>query len=221
MINLDQYRIIDLSSEVLPGEAKIDGRYLHGEQSQTGRLVEVQEFIAYEARMHHIQGQTHCGTHVEGTYKYDEQGADMADMPLASYIGEAIVCDFSHKGPGDAIEANELQDAGIKSGDIVLLRGQECSADQRPYLSMPAVEWLIETKIKLLGMEFVKMAPPGTPLGTEDTDGRMLLAGIPMADTLKGLHQIRKPRVFFIALPLRIHRITASWTRAIALEERD
>lgn len=219
MINLNNYRIIDLSSEILPGESKIDGRYLHGEENQTGRPVEVTEFIAYAARMHHMKGQTHCGTHVEGTYKYDEQGADMADMPLENYIGEAIIGDFSHKSVGQEITADELEEAGVKGGDIVLLRGKVGPSDQRPHLSMPAVQWLIDIKIKLLGMEFIKMSPPDTTLGTEDTDGRMLLAGIPMADTLKGLHQIRKSRVFFIALPLRIHRITASWTRAIALEE--
>ena len=46
-----------------------------------------------------------------------------------------------------------------------------------------------------------------------------LLANIPIVDAIAGLHQITKPRVFFIALPVKLRRTTASWTRAIALEE--
>ena len=220
MIDLSKHRIIDLSQEVHPGEWKIDGRYLHGE-APTGRPVELREFFAFNARMHLLQGQTHTGTHVEGTYKYSDTGADMADMPLENYIGEAVVCDFSHNSDGAAIEAEDLKKAGVRQRDIVLGRSDDRPRERRPHLSRDAVSWLIEKKIKLLGLEFVRMSPPGTPLGKEDTDGRLLLAGIAMADTLKGLHQIRKPRVFFIALPVRVHRTTASWTRAIALEERD
>lgn len=54
MIDLSKYRIIDLSHEMVPGEQKIDGHYLHGEPF-FGRSVEVQEFMAYGARMHFIQ----------------------------------------------------------------------------------------------------------------------------------------------------------------------
>ena len=45
MIDLSKYRVIDLSYELLPGERKIDGRYLHGEPF-VGRPIQVQEFIA-------------------------------------------------------------------------------------------------------------------------------------------------------------------------------
>jgi kynurenine formamidase len=48
----------------------------------------------------------------------------------------------------------------------------------------------------------------------------MLLAGIPILDAVTGLDQITKPRVFFIGLPIKMRRVTASWARAIVLEER-
>ena len=117
MIDLSKYRIVDLSHEMIPGEKKIDGHYLHGEPFY-GRSVEVQEFMAYGARMHFIQSQTHNGTHCEGAYKYLDEGPDMAGMPLASYIGEAVVCDFSHKGPGEGISADEFRRAGVKAAKL-------------------------------------------------------------------------------------------------------
>jgi kynurenine formamidase len=52
-------------------------------------------------------------------------------------------------------------------------------------------------------------------------DAKLLLAGVGIVDAPYNLNQIRKPRVFFIALPVKIRRLTAFWTRAIALEEID
>jgi kynurenine formamidase len=216
VIDLSKYRIIDLSHELVPGERKIDGTYLHGEPFH-GRPVEVQEMMAFNARMHHIQSETHNGTHVEAPYKYSDDGADIASMPVESYIGEAVLCDFAHKGEGEAVTPEDLREAGVKPGDIVLLRGGE--QQEEPYLTWEAIDWLIEAGIKAIGIEGVRHSPPGTPFGKEDGDGRLLLAGIAFLDGLTGLRQIQKPRVFLIALPVRMRRVTASWARAIVLEE--
>ena len=220
MIDLSKYRIIDLSLELVPGERRVDGRYLHGEPIW-GRPIEVQEFTAFEARMHFIQGQTHAGTHVEAPYKYSETGADIGSMPVVCYIGEAAACNFEHKEAGAPITPDDLCSAGVKTGDIVLAWGAPAVADNPPYMTFEAIDWLIEREVKLFGNERIGFSPPGTPYGCESGDARMLLGGIVLADALRGLSQITKPRVFFIALPVKMRRITASWTRAIVLEEID
>ena len=220
MIDLAKYRIVDLTYELVPGERKIDGRYLHGEPLG-GRPIEVQEFTGYGARMHFFQAQTHLGTHVEATYKYDEAGPDLGAMPVESYLGEAIVCNFSHKREAEPIVIAELREAGVKRGDIVLAWASEATRHNRPYFTNDAIDWMIETRIKMLGIQALLYSPPGTPTGMGDSDCRLLLAGIPMIDSIRGLDQITKQRVFFIALPLKIRRITAFSTRAIALEELD
>jgi len=218
MIDLTKYRIIDLSHELVPGEQKLNGQYLHGVPSFNGRTVELKEFEAYNARMHFIHSQTHNGTHVEAPYKYDENGADIASMPLERYMGEAVVCDMDHRA-GREVTPNDLINAGIKTNNIVLLR---CGLEkEKPYLGFDALDWLINTKIKAFGSEHVDHSPPNTPFGKNDGDGRLLLAGIPYIDAVTGLHQITKSRVFFIGLPFKMQRITASWTRAIVLEEID
>lgn len=218
MIELSKYRIIDLSYELVPGERKIDGRYLHGEVLH-GRPIEVQEFIAYAARMHFLQGQTHCGTHVEAPYKYSETGADLGSMPIESYLGEAAACNFTSKKAGEAVTAEDFRRAGVKSRDIVLAWGSRETASNPPYMTAEATRWLIETKIKLLGIENLGLSPPGTPFGQDYADAKLLLGGVALADALRGLDQIKKGRVFFIALPPKLRRVTAAWTRAIALEE--
>ena len=218
MIDLRKYRIIDLSPEIVPGERKIDGRYLHG-QPRAGRPVEVQEYIAYGARMHTIQGHTHCGTHVEAFYKYRDDEKDMAAMPIETYIGEAVACDLTSKAAGAAITSEDFQKAGVERGNIVLAWGNSAYADCSPYLSVDAVDWLISTGIKLLAIEYIDSSSPDLPSGKPIADCRLSLAGIPIADDVVGLSQITKPRVFFIALPLKMRRVTASWARAIVLEE--
>lgn len=219
MIRLENYRVIDLSVEMVPGELKIDGHYLHGNPLH-GRPIELQEFTAYEARMHFIQGQTHTGTHAECPYKYSDTGADMASMPVESYLGEAVACNFSSKKPGEAVTPDDFTKAGVRNGDIVLAWGPAPeTSDSRPYISHEANAWLIQTKIKLLGIENLLYSPPGTPYGREYGDSELILAGIPVVDALQGLNQIKKNRVFFISLPIKMQRVTATWTRAIALEE--
>ena len=221
MIDLSKYRVIDLSYEMVPGEKKINGQYLHGEPF-VGRTIEVQEFMAYGARMHFIQSQTHNGTHCESTYKYVDEGPDSAGMALESHIGEALICDFSHIGPGGTIGADDFAAAGVRSGDIVLVRTNP-DLDEReslPYFTAAALNWLIDVRIKLLGSGGnLFYGPPDVPDAHIKAEERLLRNGIPCVDCVNGLEQISKERVFFIALPLKMKRVTATWTRAIALEE--
>jgi len=58
-------------------------------------------------------------------------------------------------------------------------------------------------------------------LGPGDADCKLLLAGITIVDALTGMHQIRKARVFFMALPMRLRRVTAISVRAVVLEDLD
>jgi len=218
VIDLAKYRVIDLSCELLPGERKIDGRYLHGKPLH-GRPVEVQEFMAYAARMHFIQGQTHTGTHAEAPYKYSETAADIGSMPVESFLGEAAACDFSGKKAGEPVTAEDFQRAGVTTGDIVLAWGGQETLSDPPYMTAEATGWLIETKIKLLGIENLRFSPPGVPFGPDYADARLLAGGVALVDAVQGLNQIKRNRVFFIALPTKLRRVTAAWTRAVALEE--
>ena len=220
MIDLAKYRIIDLSHELTPSERKVDGRYDNG-LPFAGRPIDLQEFIYVDgSRMHHIQAQTHLGTHVEAPYKYSETREDVADLPIDTYLGEAAACNFSHKKAGEAITLDDLKQAGVKKGDIVLAWGSPALSGERPYLTAEALDWLLGVGIKSIGIQNLSMSPPGVAeSGEYGPDSRVLLAGIGLIDAPTGLDQITKPRVFFIGLPLRMHRVTASWTRAIVLEE--
>jgi kynurenine formamidase len=217
VIDLNNYRVVDLSYELVPGERLINGEYRPGEPWY-GRTLELQEFVFSTARMHFLQAQTHLGTHTEAPYKYQD-GPDVAGTDLSSYMGEAAVCDFSAKAGGEAITGPDFERAGVQHGDIVLVRTGKDLGDARPVMTVEAIDWLLSQEIRLLGSG-------GNVLYGPDVDGhlaaerRLLAAGIPLVDGLYRLDQLTASRVFFMALPLRIQRLTASWTRAIALEPR-
>ena len=106
----------------------------------------------------------------------------------------------------------------MRAGDIVLVRTNPDVGGDLPYFTDAALEFLIAAPIKLLASAGnMYYGPP--PNGHTAAEKRLFECGIPMVDALKGLDQVRRERVFFIGLPLKMQRVTASWCRAIALEE--
>jgi len=219
MINVNEYRVIDLSHKLIPSESKINGDYLHG-RVLNDRPINVHEFKAWNARMHHIDGQTHTGTHIECPYKYDENGNDFGSIPLDFFMGEAVACNFEYKKKDEIVTPDDFSKFGIKAGDIVLVWGCSGKEEEQAYIANEAIDWLIGKRIKMFGCENIRHSPPGTPWGPGDTDYKLLRARIMFVDGLQGLNQIKKSRVFFIALPVRIVRVTAIWTRAIVFEDK-
>src|SRR5579871_3962398 len=189
-IELGRFRIVDLTIEVTPSERRIDGRYTHGDHLW-GRPFEVDEYIAYEARMHLMTAHTHGGTHTEAPYKYLEDGLDLGAMPLTSYIGEAVVCDFSSTKAGAVISPLDLEREGVQEDDIVLCWSNAETVDDWPHLSLDSINWLIQRKVKLVACENVRHSPPGTPFGATDGDGQLLRAGIAIVDGIVGLGRLR------------------------------
>ena len=139
---------------------------------------------AFDSRTHFIHSQTHNGTHVETPYNYDENGADVGSMSVESYTCQAVVCDMSHSGgrggsgPGQpprwaslpskhasapasqAVRPEDLGEAGVGTGDIVLLRGCDLTVEDQPYLTFESIDWLIRVGIKALGVENVRCSIP-------------------------------------------------------------
>ena len=144
-------------------------------------------------------------------------------MQLDQVMGEAVILDFRQKKAGEAITLAELQAAaGVKEGDIVLVHtGFDALYNQpnynRPYLALDAIHWLIERKISCLGIdasgveEYQAVEQPGHKA--------LFGANIPIIEELTHLEDLRRQRVFFMALPLPIRGADSCPVRAIAIEE--
>lgn len=224
MIDLKKYRMIDLSREIVPG-IKIGAEYAHGKEL---RRLELRQYIYKPDNtiMHWVDTESHVGTHVEGPSHYIKGGKDISIVSIEHFIGEAVVLNFTGKPPKHGkpqpITPADFEKAGVKKNDIVLMWSPYVKGEC-PYLSIEGARWLHKTGIKLVGFQNIgvesPVAPhtPGFP-GSMETH-ELLKDDICLVELLENLDKIKKNRVLFIGLPIRIAGLDSSWIRAVALEE--
>jgi arylformamidase len=215
MIELKDYKIIDLSHEIQPGVLKVNGEYMHGKES---RRFEIRQFIYAPDKtfMHWVETETHIGTHVEVPAHLVPDGKSCSQMPIDVFLGEAIVLRFDFLRPrdeeGQMIKPSHL--GNVKEGDIVLM-WSPYNGREAPSISPDASKWLAEKPIKMLGVQNIRVESSNCSMVTHDN---LLRNGIPIVEGLVNLEKISKERVFYISLPLRVSNLDSSWVRAIALE---
>jgi arylformamidase len=211
MFDLSKYRIVDLSAEVVPGILKGE-QYVHG---SVRRRFEVRRFIYANDKtfMNWVETETHVGTHVECPLHYLEGGKDVASLPLRAFMGEAVAVNLRHKR-AEPITSADLEAAGVKGSDIVLMWSGR-SGDDRPFISAGAAEWLLRTRVKMIGVDDSIGVEEAGSMATHDF---LLKNDIPIIEGLSNLDGLKCNRFFFIALPLRVRGLDSSWVRAVALE---
>jgi kynurenine formamidase len=227
LIDLNRYRIIDLTAELRPGRMRVDGKYIHrSDEFSPNRRLELVQFI-YQPNgdfMHYVYAETHIGTHVEVSshLNFDkslpfgkEGGKSCSEFPIETWLGEAYVLDYAHKKPvdglGQPITAADCE--AVKEGDIVLMRSPY-RGEEQPYLSGEAQRFLVEKRIKQWGFS-------GVGWGS-NPDGHDFFQthNIPIIEGLVNLDKITRPRVFYIGTVLKWYGLDACWVRAVVLEEK-
>lgn len=173
-----------------------------------------------------IEMSSHCGTHIEFPYHHNRHGLDAARFPLEKLIGDAVLLDFRHKKPGDAVTLEELKslDGKIKPGDMVLFNF-DCAkyyrtehSHDRPYITQESIQWLIaEKKISLIGSDASGIEIKGAP----DQPNHQLLMDheIPIIEFAANLEQLRKERFTLFALAPAIQGLDSCPVRLVAIEE--
>jgi len=164
---------------------------------------------------------SHVGTHIDAPRHFLEQGVTLDKVPLDRLIGKARLLNFSHKKAKELITRKEIEsyDSVISPDDIIILRtdwyekfpSHEYGYDN-PNVSTKAVEYLIQKKIKMLGVE-------SPTLNWEDNPNAhkiLLNAGILLVEGLAYLDKIRTETFTFYAIPLKIKDIDGFPVRAFA-----
>ena len=161
--------------------------------------------------MHFVETESHVGTHVEVPAHLVDGATSCIDMPLETFMGEAIVLklDTQATGPQRLVMPRHLE--RVRPRDIVLLWSP--ADEPEAVISPEAARLLADRPIKMLGVQNV--AAPN------ETHDALLLKGgapIPIIEQLAHLEDIARERVLFFGLPLRVADLDASWIRAIAFE---
>lgn len=179
-----------------------------------------------------ISFSAHTATHVDSPLHVIRDAPKIGEIGLERTCGEAVVLDFTDKGPNSSITSEDLKrfDDKIRQGDIVLLRtdwsdkkwGDKEYWTDSPYLTADGAEWLCQKRPKAIGFDFfqeysarLEDFKPGDFV----VHKKLLGSGILFIENLTNLRKLRKQRVKIFALPLKIMVTEAAPARVIAVNE--
>ena len=171
---------------------------------------------------------SHLGTHVDAPMHFIKGGRTIDTYALDDLGGEGWVLPIS-RGPNEPITVKDLEATGAKveQGQIVLLatgwdrKFSTPDYHTHPYLSDEAARWLLDRRVKMVGVDFFSADLP-VPRRPKDFDWpvhHLLLGnGILIAENLANLTAVAGRRLTIGAFPLKIKGGDGAPARIFALE---
>lgn len=158
----------------------------------------------------------HCGTHVDAPNHTVPGGAPMSGVPLEALIGPAVVIDLRQAGQ---ITRTDLERAApAEAMERILLRTRHSaksdeSAFDEDYcaLAPDAAEWISETGVKLVGIDYLSIESFGGDGAVHDV---LLRAGVVVLEGLD-LAEVSPGRYRLVCLPLSLPSLEAAPARAV------
>jgi len=210
-IDLERYRVVDLSYQVVP-PGSADRPFV----VQRGRLAD----FAYKFDV--VRTHTHVGTHVEAPAHFYPDGKDVTELPLEAFFGRAVLLDVTDASQAEAIDGAYLEEHigdVLQPGDILVCRNSDARGGPRPCFAPEGAVWLRDHGVKMVGI--------GTDfgLGATITAGRalhdiLMARDVCLVEFLDNLAELRRREFFFMALPFKCAQIDSAPARAIAIEEK-
>jgi arylformamidase len=173
----------------------------------------------YHANESRLTCDVHSGTHIDAPLHFIPGGNPTSRIQLDILVGRALVCSV----PTDShITDVDLENAGIADGtERLLLKTRNSrlwkeygNAFQPDYVALTpkAAYWLVDRKIKLVGIDYLSIQPYGDR--TQETHKILLsadiviLEGINLSDVHPGVYEL-------ICMPLSLENADGSPARAI------
>ncbi|MEX2162364.1 MAG: cyclase family protein [Anaerolineales bacterium] len=171
------------------------------------------------ANVSRMQMGVHTGTHVDAPYHFLKDGLTVESLPLKILVGRAYVIHL--RDDVDLITPEVLEAAGIPPRTRrVLIRTRNSKQWSKGYrafqedfvgVDVKAAEYLVKRGVKLIGVDYLSVAPFGNATPTHVT---LLKAGVVIVEGLN-LSQVTKGRYNFFCLPLKLNGSDGAPARAI------
>lgn len=159
----------------------------------------------------------HTGTHVDTPMHFNLGAAGLDQIPLDTFVGEAVVVDATAEK--EKVTKATLETAGVKSGDIVLLKTRNSSEnawrEDFVYLDSDAAGFLARLKVKAVGVDGFSVDKFHS--GNHPTHHALLDNGVAIIEGLR-LKEAKAGRCFFVCLPLKLKGREAAPARAVLFE---
>lgn len=193
-------------TEHLPREASV-GKYAPGVTFQIGRISLV----------------ANTGTYLDSPWHRYAEGADLSELSLDALVDLEGVLLRATETERRGIGALELAPLEVRGKAVLLQTGWDVHfgtpryAREAPFLTDAGAAWLVEQGAVLVGIDSINiddMGDPGRP-----AHSRLLGAGVPIVEHLRGLEQLPATGFRFSAAPPRIQGLGTFPVRAYAIVE--
>jgi len=175
-----------------------------------------------DANVTHLSMTAHTGTHIDAPYHFlGNDATTIEQIDLNQLVGRAYVLQISNDV--DLLTANVLKNSGIPPRTKRLLiktrnsehwKNQDNEFDESfVAISPDGAQYLIDRGIKLIGVDYLSVAPYGDG---KPTHKLFLEAGVIIVEGLD-LSEITQGRYTFYCLPLKIEGADGSPARAILI----
>jgi len=171
---------------------------------------------------------SHCGTHMDAPLHFGVTEQTIDEIPLEKCMGPAWVVNLTGLEPRALIQVGDLGDVQdqIGAGDSLLLwtgwsrhLGTPSYRNSLPRVSLELARWCGDKKVRMLGVEPPSVADVNNLEELTAVHEALLGAGVIIVEGLTNLDQIRKQKVTFMALPLKVAKGDGAPARALAIED--
>ena len=211
-------RIVDLTQIIEPTGPDAQRKFVIHKHDA---LMEIPGNVRPEGEwyiMSDVELMDHIGTHIEVPLHCLKEGADLAEVPVEQFVGDAAILDLTGAEAEGGVTLEQVQAAalaagGIREGDIVF-----CRMGKTTYFTTASLQWLVEQGIKLMGVD-----SGGVELAHDETHANvnhllLFRAGISVIENLAHMDQLTQSRVKAYALPVPVRGLDAFPLRVIAIE---
>lgn len=168
----------------------------------------------------HIEMSAHAGTHLDAPAHFLRDGATLDDLDLELLVGPALLVDA---GDARSLTSETLAHLGIpRDTDRLLLRTRNSDLwaegsigfhEDFVAITEDGAQWLIERGVRVVGIDYLSVAPYGD---TGPTHRALLRAGVIPIEGLN-LNGIQPGTYQFVCLPLRLAGAEGAPARAILI----
>ena len=148
---------------------------------------------------------SHCGTHIDAPYHFNENGITVDQIPLDALIGMVTVFDIKNK---EKIDVEDLKPLEIENCERVIFKTINSTYWKRAkftkdfvYITKGAATYLAENNVKLIGIDYLSIDQFDNMHA--DAHHILLKKGVIIIEGLD-LNKVKPGNYELIALPLKI-----------------
>ena len=212
---ISSYKIYDLSQLIY------DKMLTYPTDPETN-VVPFLTFDKHGVNLLEIKSGLHAGTHVDAPKHQLGNGEGIDKILLEKFIGHARILKAVTNSSGP-IEINDSDKDKIEKDLIVIFYsgwekyvGTERYYDRPPYISKNTADFLVEKKIKAVGIDMPSVDNSNVQIPV--THRILLKNSIAIIEGLVNLSNLVNQDIFFIGLPLKIKNGDGSMIRAIGIK---